>query len=176
VYVDDATSRLMALHFTASESTFSYFEATRAYLERYGKPVAFYSDPRERGSAARVRQPPATASRSLAARCTSSTLTRGVPTAVRPRATLHSAPHRSVCVGVYAAERRPRVFPWCWNFTGASAPGGSKRYPPLVVVTVRYKQARTTPALDGRRRHVQPLCDLVLCKHSTCAQPVMMTR
>jgi transposase len=44
VYVDDATSRLMLLHFTASESTFSYFEATRAYLERYGKPVAFYSD------------------------------------------------------------------------------------------------------------------------------------
>jgi transposase len=44
VYVDDATSRLMALHFTATESTFSYFEATRAYLECYGKPVAFYSD------------------------------------------------------------------------------------------------------------------------------------
>ncbi|RDU94572.1 ISNCY family transposase [Trinickia dinghuensis] len=44
VYVDDATSRLMMLHFTASESTFSYFEATRAYLERHGKPVAFYSD------------------------------------------------------------------------------------------------------------------------------------
>ncbi|WP_446902037.1 ISNCY family transposase [Burkholderia sp. YIM B11467] len=44
VYVDDATSRLMHLHFTATESTFSYFEATRAYLEHYGKPVAFYSD------------------------------------------------------------------------------------------------------------------------------------
>ena len=44
VYVDDATSQIMALHFTATESTFSYFEATRAYLERYGKPVAFYSD------------------------------------------------------------------------------------------------------------------------------------
>jgi transposase len=44
VYVDDATSRLMLLHFTATESTFSYFEATRAYLERHGKPVAFYSD------------------------------------------------------------------------------------------------------------------------------------
>jgi hypothetical protein len=44
VYVDDATSRLMHLHFTASESTFSYFEATRAYIERHGKPVAFYSD------------------------------------------------------------------------------------------------------------------------------------
>jgi len=44
VYVDDATSRLMHVYFTASESTFSYFEATRAYLERYGKPGAFYSD------------------------------------------------------------------------------------------------------------------------------------
>jgi hypothetical protein len=44
VYIDDATSRLMVLHFTYSESTFSYFEATRAYLERYGKPQAFYSD------------------------------------------------------------------------------------------------------------------------------------
>jgi transposase len=44
VYVDDATSRLMVLHFTATESTFSYFEATRAYLQLYGKPVAFYSD------------------------------------------------------------------------------------------------------------------------------------
>lgn len=44
VYVDDATSRLMHLHFTASESTFSYFEATRAYIECHGKPGAFYSD------------------------------------------------------------------------------------------------------------------------------------
>ena len=44
VYVDDATSRLMTLHFTATESTFSYYEATRAYLARHGKPVAFYSD------------------------------------------------------------------------------------------------------------------------------------
>ncbi|MCX8567340.1 MAG: Transposase [Glomeribacter sp. 1016415] len=44
VYIDDATSRIMHLHFTATESTFSYFEATRSYLEQYGKPVAFYSD------------------------------------------------------------------------------------------------------------------------------------
>jgi transposase len=44
VYIDDATSRLMQLYFTATESTFSYFEATRAYIERHGKPVAFYSD------------------------------------------------------------------------------------------------------------------------------------
>jgi len=44
VYVDDATSRLMELRFVASESTFDYFAATRTYLERHGKPVAFYSD------------------------------------------------------------------------------------------------------------------------------------
>jgi transposase len=44
VYVDDATSRLMLVHFTGAESTFSYFEATRAYLGNHGKPLAFYSD------------------------------------------------------------------------------------------------------------------------------------
>jgi transposase len=44
VFIDDATGRLMALHFTAAESTFSYFEAMRGYLEQHGKPVALYSD------------------------------------------------------------------------------------------------------------------------------------
>jgi hypothetical protein len=44
VFIDDATSRLMHLQFVESESTFSYFHATRAYLEAWGKPVAFYSD------------------------------------------------------------------------------------------------------------------------------------
>jgi len=44
VYVDDATSELMELSFAAVESTFDYFRATRRYLERHGKPMAFYSD------------------------------------------------------------------------------------------------------------------------------------
>ena len=44
VYVDDATSRLMELCFAEVESTFDYFRATRRYLERHGKPMAFYSD------------------------------------------------------------------------------------------------------------------------------------
>lgn len=57
VYIDDATSRLMHLHFTYSESTFSYFEATRRYLELHGKPQAFYSD---QASVFRVNQPNAT--------------------------------------------------------------------------------------------------------------------
>ena len=44
VYVDDATGKLMELRMCESESAFSYFHATRAYLERHGKPVTFYSD------------------------------------------------------------------------------------------------------------------------------------
>jgi hypothetical protein len=44
VFIDDATGRLMHLQFVESESTFAYFEATRTYLEAWGKPVAFYSD------------------------------------------------------------------------------------------------------------------------------------
>src|SRR4029078_11757241 len=44
VYIDDATSRLMQLHFVPTESTFAYLEAPRPSLERHGKPVAFYSD------------------------------------------------------------------------------------------------------------------------------------
>lgn len=44
VYIDDATSRLMHLQFVELEFTFDYFTATRAYIDRYGKPVAFYSD------------------------------------------------------------------------------------------------------------------------------------
>src|SRR5256886_17320238 len=44
VSIDHATSRLMHLQFVESESTFAYFHAARAYLEAWGKPVAFYSD------------------------------------------------------------------------------------------------------------------------------------
>src|SRR5271169_965950 len=44
VFVDDATSRLLHLEFVESESTFAYFHAARAYLEAWGKPIAFYSD------------------------------------------------------------------------------------------------------------------------------------
>lgn len=44
VYVDDATGRLLHLHFAETETTASYFEATRRYIERHGKPRAFYAD------------------------------------------------------------------------------------------------------------------------------------
>jgi len=44
VYIDDATGQLMECQFVPSESTFTYFNSTRRYLEQHGKPVAFYSD------------------------------------------------------------------------------------------------------------------------------------
>lgn len=44
VYIDDATGQLMELWFVPNETFFAYGEATRHYLERYGKPLAFYSD------------------------------------------------------------------------------------------------------------------------------------
>lgn len=43
-FVDDATGRLMQLLFAETESTVSYFEATRRYIEQHGKPRVFYSD------------------------------------------------------------------------------------------------------------------------------------
>ena len=44
VFVDDATSQLLELWFVPRETFFAYCEAARHYFERYGKPVAFYSD------------------------------------------------------------------------------------------------------------------------------------
>jgi transposase len=43
-YIDDATGRILHLQFAETESTASYFEATRRYIERHGKPQAFYAD------------------------------------------------------------------------------------------------------------------------------------
>ena len=44
VYIDDATGQLLELWFVPEETFFGYCEASRHYFERYGKPVAFYSD------------------------------------------------------------------------------------------------------------------------------------
>jgi transposase len=44
VYIDDASGNLLELWFVPEESFFAYCEASRHYFERYGKPVAFYSD------------------------------------------------------------------------------------------------------------------------------------
>jgi transposase len=44
VDVDDATSMLLALHFTQQETTQGYFELARQHILEYGVPRAFYSD------------------------------------------------------------------------------------------------------------------------------------
>ena len=44
VYVDDATTRLVATGFFAEETTEAYMETTRAHLAAHGRPVAYYSD------------------------------------------------------------------------------------------------------------------------------------
>ena len=44
VYVDDATSRLLATGFFPSETTEAYMRTTRAHVEAHGRPVAYYSD------------------------------------------------------------------------------------------------------------------------------------
>ena len=44
VYVDDATTRLLATGFFAEETTEAYMQTTRAHLAAHGRPVAYYSD------------------------------------------------------------------------------------------------------------------------------------
>ena len=44
VFVDDATSKLMALHFAPQECTQGYFDALEYYLKYHGRPQTFYSD------------------------------------------------------------------------------------------------------------------------------------
>ncbi len=44
VFIDDATGRLLQLWFAPSETTAVYMDVLRRHLERYGRPVARYSD------------------------------------------------------------------------------------------------------------------------------------
>ena len=44
VFIDDATSELMALRFAPAETTQAYMETLRGYLTWHGRPVAIYSD------------------------------------------------------------------------------------------------------------------------------------
>ena len=44
VFIDDATSETLHLKFVKSENTFDYFEASREYIEKHGRPEAFYPD------------------------------------------------------------------------------------------------------------------------------------
>ena len=43
-FVDDATSRLLALRFWEAETTQAYMQTLREYLQQHGRPLALYSD------------------------------------------------------------------------------------------------------------------------------------
>ena len=44
VFVDDATGKLKHLMFAPAETTNNYFKAMDAYIRKFGKPIALYSD------------------------------------------------------------------------------------------------------------------------------------
>lgn len=44
LYIDDATGRLMYAAFVEAEDTLTLMRTTKAYLERHGRPLAFYVD------------------------------------------------------------------------------------------------------------------------------------
>lgn len=44
VFVDDATSRLVCLHFAPSETAQAYFDAMEKHLTQYGRPKSYYAD------------------------------------------------------------------------------------------------------------------------------------
>jgi len=44
VFIDDATSKIVTIHFAPRETTVAYFTAATSYFKRYGRPLAFYSD------------------------------------------------------------------------------------------------------------------------------------
>ncbi|WP_369599988.1 ISNCY family transposase [Hahella sp. SMD15-11] len=54
VFIDDATSELMALRFAPAETTWAYLQTLQGYLAEHGRPAALYSD---KHSIFRVNQP-----------------------------------------------------------------------------------------------------------------------
>jgi hypothetical protein len=43
-FIDDATSQVLWLEFTESESTESLMKSTKSYIEEFGRPASFYAD------------------------------------------------------------------------------------------------------------------------------------
>jgi transposase len=44
VFIDDATSKIVMMHFAEVENTLAYFECIKKYIKKYGRPLALYSD------------------------------------------------------------------------------------------------------------------------------------
>ena len=56
-YIDDATSEIMLLRLVPAESTRSYMESLREYLERYGRPGCLYTDRHSTFQLTRAKDP-----------------------------------------------------------------------------------------------------------------------
>jgi hypothetical protein len=44
VFIDDATSKILAMRFECSETTLGYLRCMKVHLKTYGRPLAYYSD------------------------------------------------------------------------------------------------------------------------------------
>jgi transposase len=44
VFIDDATSRILGLHFNKAETTLGYMELMQQHIKIHGRPLAYYSD------------------------------------------------------------------------------------------------------------------------------------
>ena len=44
VFIDDATSSILAMRFEESETSMGYFRTIKSHLQSYGRPLAYYSD------------------------------------------------------------------------------------------------------------------------------------
>jgi hypothetical protein len=44
VFIDDATSELMLLRFVLHETSYNYMACLKSYIERFGCPLALFSD------------------------------------------------------------------------------------------------------------------------------------
>ncbi|EHP43482.1 transposase, ISNCY family protein [Cupriavidus basilensis OR16] len=120
----------MELRFTHSEAAFTYFAATRAYLERHGKPVAFYSD---KASVFRVNKPNATGGDghtqfaraifelNIEGICANSSQAKG--RVERTHLTLQDRLAMAVIIAGSKTGRRPAH---CWS-TSTTPPAGSCR-------------------------------------------------
>lgn len=42
--MDDATSQIVAMRFETAETIFAYMSTVKEHLEKFGRPIAYYSD------------------------------------------------------------------------------------------------------------------------------------
>lgn len=171
VFIDDATSRLMQLHFVPTESSFAYFEATRSYLEAHGKPVAFYSDKASifrpvttllamrhlnLGLTTNSPQRPSCRGISLAccsrSRCTSVTSVLNPPPRAPPTRSQQGSWHVAGLANVFAPG-----CPWAFT-TGSALPGEGLQSQPHLWIRIKFATLRgARDSAEIQTRELEPV-------------------